>query len=107
MRRTASWLLGQFPDLHMAIEALVAQDDLVVVRVLTTGTNLGPLNGMLPPTGNRFTARQTHWFRVADGRLAEHWATREDLPAVLQLGVIRPPGPPSGRLGGAGADATS
>ena len=25
-------------------------------------------------------------------KLAEHWATREDLPAMLQLGVIAPPG---------------
>ncbi|MDF2744090.1 MAG: hypothetical protein K0S88_5467 [Actinomycetia bacterium] len=25
---------------------------------------------------------------------AEHWATREDLPAMLQLGVVQPPGPP-------------
>jgi hypothetical protein len=22
----------------------------------------------------------------------EHWATREDLPAMIQLGVIQPPG---------------
>ena len=25
---------------------------------------------------------------------AEHWATHEDLPAMLQLGVVQPPGPP-------------
>ena len=35
-----------------------------------------------------------HRFRVADGKLAEHWATREDLVAMLQLGVVQPPGPP-------------
>jgi hypothetical protein len=29
---------------------------------------------------------------VAEGKLVEHWATREDLPAMLQLGVIQPPG---------------
>jgi len=33
---------------------------------------------------------------VADELLAEHWATREDLVAMLQLGVVQPPGrPPS------------
>jgi hypothetical protein len=33
---------------------------------------------------------------VEDGKLAEHWAIREDLPAMLQLGVVQPPGrPPS------------
>jgi predicted ester cyclase len=96
MRQTAQWLLAQFPDLHMRIEAVVAEGDLVAVRVLSEGTNLGPLNGVVPPTGKRFAARQSHWFRVADGRLAEHWATREDLVAMLQLGVVQPPSrPPS------------
>lgn len=96
MRQTAQWLLAQFPDLHMRIEAMVAEGDTVAVRVLSEGTNLGPLNGMAPPTGKRFFARQSHWFRVEGGQLAEHWATREDLVAMLQLGVVQPPGgPPS------------
>ena len=96
MRETAQWLLAQFPDLHMTVEAIVAEGDTVAVRVLSEGTNLGPLNGVVPPTGKRFSARQSHWFRVEDGKLAEHWATREDLPAMLQLGVLQPPGrPPS------------
>ena len=95
-RETTEWLLAQFPDLHMTIEAMVAEGDLVAVRVLSEGTNLGPLNGVVPPTGKRFAAHQTHWFRVAEGQLAEHWATREDLPAMLQLGIVQPPGrPPS------------
>ena len=94
-RQTARWLLAQFPDLHMTIEEIVGEGDLVAVRVLSEGTNLGPLNEVVPPTGKRFVARQSHWFRVENGRLAEHWATREDLVAMLQLGVIQPPGPPS------------
>jgi predicted ester cyclase len=95
-RRTVEWLLAQFPDMRMTIEAMVAEGDTVAVRVLSEGTNLGPLNGVVPPTGKRFSARQSHWYRVADGKLAEHWATREDLPTMLQLGVIQPPGgPPS------------
>jgi predicted ester cyclase len=79
----------------MTVEAIVAEGDTVAVRVLSEGTNLGPLNGVMPPTGKRFSARQSHWFRIEDGKLAEHWATREDLPAMLQLGVVRPPGRPS------------
>ncbi|HET7744684.1 MAG TPA: ester cyclase [Gaiellaceae bacterium] len=95
MRSVVEWLYGQFPDLRMTVEAVVEEGDTVAVRVLSEGTNLGPLNGVVPATGKRFSARQTHWFRVADGRLAEHWATREDLPAMLQLGVIQAPGPPA------------
>jgi predicted ester cyclase len=95
MRATAEWLLAQFPDLHMTIEAIIAEGDTVAVRILSEGTNLGSINGVVPPTGKRFSARQSHWFRVADDKLVEHWATREDLPAMLQLGIIQPPGRPS------------
>ena len=48
MRETAGWLLAQFPDLHMTIEAIVAEGDTVAVRVLSEGTNLG---------------RSTAWYR--------------------------------------------
>jgi hypothetical protein len=50
--------------------------------------------GIAPATNKRFVAEQSHWYRVADGKLREHWATRDDLSAMLQLGVIHPPGPP-------------
>jgi len=91
-RDTMQWLITQFPDIQMSIEAIVSKGDLVVVRVLSEGTNLGPLGGAGPVTGKRFSARQSHWFRVADGKLAEHWATRDDLTAMMQLGVVPAPG---------------
>ena len=80
----------------MTIDAMIAEGDTVAVRVLSEGTNLGALNGVVPPTGKRFEARQSHWFRAANDKLVEHWATREDLPTMLQLGIVQPPdGPPS------------
>jgi len=94
MHQTADWLLAQFPDLPMTIEAMVAEGDTVAVRVVSEGTNLGLLNGVVPPTGRRFKARQSHWYRVEDGKLAEHWATCEDLPAMMQLGIVESPGGP-------------
>ena len=89
-RETARWLLAQFPDLRFVIEAVVAADDIIAVRVFGTGTNLGPI-GPIPATGRSFASRSSHWFRVRDGRLAEHWAIRDDLTTMLQLGVVRPP----------------
>jgi predicted ester cyclase len=94
-REVVEWLRSQFEDLQMTIEAIVADGDMVAALVRSEGTNTGSLNGVMPPTGRRFSSRQSHWYRVVDGKLAEHWATREDLPAMLQLGVIQPPtGPP-------------
>ena len=74
----------------MTIEAAVADGDLVAVRVCSEGTNLGKLNG-LSASGKHFTARQSHWFRLRDGRIDEHRATRDDLTSMLQLGVVTRP----------------
>ena len=41
-------------------------------------------------TGKRVAAQQSHWFRVVDGKLAEHWAVRDDLGVLRQLGVMPP-----------------
>ena len=96
MRGTVVWLTTQFPDLRMELESVVAEDDIVVARVISRGTNLGQVEGGPPATGRAFAASQSHWFRVAGGKLCEHWATRDDLSAMLQLGVVQPPGPPPG-----------
>ena len=102
MRETMTWLLQQFPDLSYTVEAIVTEGDLVVARVRATGTNTGRMNGMLPPSGRTFDYEQSHWFRVRDGQLAEHWATRDDLTVMLQLGVVTPP-----RLGALGRQLRS
>lgn len=94
MRGVVGWLRSQFSDMKMTVEAIVADGDLVVARVRSEGTNDGKLNGMIPATGKRFEASQSHWFRVEGGKLAEHWATRDDLTTMLQLGLIPPPGAP-------------
>ncbi|HSS68980.1 MAG TPA: ester cyclase [Nocardioidaceae bacterium] len=85
VRTSMDWLLAQFPDLRMTVVDLVSAGDTVAARVRSDGTNLGRLNGFLPPSGKRFSAEQTHWFRLADGKIAEHWATRDDLTTMLQL----------------------
>jgi len=92
-RSVVRWLREQFPDLRMTVERAIAQDDLVATLVRSEGTNDGLLNDMMPPTGKRFAAWQSHWYRIADGKLAEHWAVRDDLTTMLQLGMIDRPGP--------------
>jgi predicted ester cyclase len=98
-REVVAWLRSQFPDLEMAVESMVAEGDMVVVRVRSSGTNLGSVGGVAPATSRRLVAQQSHWHRVEDGKLCEHWATRDDLSAMLQLGVIQVPGSPAGRSG--------
>jgi hypothetical protein len=33
-----------------------------------------------------------HWHRLAEGKLVERWAVRDDLGSLIQLGIIDPPG---------------
>jgi predicted ester cyclase len=95
MRGVVEWLAMQFPDITMHVETVVNEGDLVVARVRSEGTNLGRLNGIMPPTGKKFSGYQSHWYRVRHGKLAEHWADRDDLGTMVQLGVVNRPGPPS------------
>lgn len=96
MRQTAQFIIGQFPDVSMTVESIIAEGDQVAVRLTARGTNRGPIAGVVPPTGREFVAAQSHWFRVEGGKLAEHWAVRDDLTAMLQLGLVQPPGPRAG-----------
>jgi predicted ester cyclase len=93
VRTTAAWLRAQFPDLVLSVLATVAEGDLVAVRVQAEGTNNGTNFGPGPATGRHFRAEQSHWYRIEGGRVAEHWAIRDDLRAMLDLGVIRATAP--------------
>src|SRR5215467_1553729 len=79
-----------FPDLHFTIEELVAEEDTVAGRVTMSGTHLGPFQG-LAPTGRSFQQDHMHFVRFRDGKAIEHWAVRDDLGMMRQLGVIHAP----------------
>lgn len=79
-----------FPDQWWQIEDLIAADDRVVARTTMTGTHLGDFFG-IPPTGARVSLAGVHILRIADGRIAEHWGSNDDLGLMRQLGVIPDP----------------
>jgi predicted ester cyclase len=98
---TALWLRGAFAELDWEIHRVVAEGDLVVVHCTMTGRHVNTFVGYdedarvadaFPATGKRFAVTQTHWIRIADGRLIEHWANRDDLGMAMQLGWA-PPSP--------------
>jgi steroid delta-isomerase-like uncharacterized protein len=80
-----------FPDLHMTVREVLADGDLVAYRAELSGTHRGALLG-IPPTGRSFRVQHMHMLRIRDGRASEHWATRDDLGMLVQLGVVRLPG---------------
>ncbi len=78
-----------FPDVQVAVEDLVAEGDRVALRVTLRGTQQGSL-GFIPATGLTVEFAGYHVYRVADGKVAEHWGLQDDLGLLLQLGVITP-----------------
>jgi predicted ester cyclase len=91
LRATAKWLLVAFPDLRFTIERMIAEDDMVAVRLVMEGTHQGAFQG-IAPTGKRIQGTRTDLFRVQEGKISEHWANRDDLGMFLQLGVFQAPG---------------
>jgi predicted ester cyclase len=91
---SSMWLRGAFTEMCWEIHEVVAEHDIVVVATTMMGRHTGDFvvyddNGRpaqaFPPTGRRFASAQTHWCRVADGKVIEHWANRDDLGQARQL----------------------
>jgi steroid delta-isomerase-like uncharacterized protein len=80
-------LLRAFPDLHIAVEDVIAEGDKVVCRDTVTGTHQGDYMG-LPPTGNSVTYNEIFISRFAGGRIAEIWGVVDVFSQMRQLGAI-------------------
>jgi steroid delta-isomerase-like uncharacterized protein len=80
-------LLRAFPDLHVAVEDVIAEGNKVVARNTVTGTHHGEYRG-LPPTGKPVTYNEIFVFRFTGGRIAEIWGVVDVLSQMRQLGAI-------------------
>lgn len=90
LRRIFEKLYVAFPDQRTTVQDVLADGDRVVCRVSIEGTNSGPLpfpNAKVGGTGKRFKTEQIHIFRVANGKIVEHWAGRDDIGMLRQLGL--------------------
>jgi predicted ester cyclase len=94
---TAEWLRDAYAELAWEVHDAVAEGDVVVLHATMSGKHVGPFvaygpdgvpSQVFPPTQRRFAATQTHWFRIADGLVIEHWANRDDNGQAMQLGWL-------------------
>jgi len=99
MYATALWLREAFADLSWEVHDAIQDGDLVVLHTTMSGRQIGPfaayteqatVDMVFPPRGREFAVTQTHWFRMRDGKIAEHWANRDDLTMGKQLGWTPP-----------------
>jgi len=90
-KETVAQFRAAFPDFRMAVEDLIAEGDKVVLRFRATGTQRGPF-GAFPPGGRAIDFTGTGAWRIAGGRVAEHWVNGDLLGMLQQLGAtVAPP----------------
>lgn len=75
-----------FPDLHVIVEDMIAEDDKVAGRNTVSGTHQGDYMG-ISPTGKSVTYNEMFVFRFEDGRIAETWGVVDVFSQLRQLGV--------------------
>src|SRR5262249_15984393 len=86
-----AWL-NAFPDYRCHIEDVIGEGDLIAMRLTFTGTHTAaPLSvaGRTVPAKNRsFCEAEIIMFRIAEGKIADLWATWDRLSFLEQLGAI-------------------
>lgn len=75
LKMTVAWLRSSSSDLRYDIKDEVVEGDKVVVRVISSGRHTGEFIGF-PPTGKTFAVEQIHIYRIAEGKIIEHWSSR-------------------------------
>jgi steroid delta-isomerase-like uncharacterized protein len=75
-----------FPDWKVTVNDIIAEGDKVVARATGEGTHLGEYVG-IPPTGRAVKVSWIAIYRVANGKLAEHWQHIDELGLRQQLGA--------------------
>ncbi len=76
-----------FPDSRIAVDACIAEGDSIVARWTLTGTQLGAFQGVAP-NGRAVKLAGIEFNRLAEGRIAEHWAQFDMVALLQQIGAM-------------------
>jgi predicted ester cyclase len=79
--------LAAFPNGLITSECLIAEGDQVVERFSFRGTNTGSLM-QAPATGTKVTFTGVSIFRIAKGKIVEHWGASDELGTTLTMMVF-------------------
>jgi predicted ester cyclase len=75
-----------FPDFQLTVDDIIANADMVWIRMTGRGTNLGPFMG--PPTGKSIAITVIDVCRFEDGKIIEHWGVPDRFAVLAQLGLL-------------------
>ncbi len=91
MRQTYNIIFSAFTNIHVIIDDMVAEEDKIVVRVTANGIHTGEFMGT-PATGKRISIMEIRIYRIAGGKIVEHWGLMDTASLMQQLGSAPPAG---------------
>jgi predicted ester cyclase len=84
--------MATWPDQSVTTEDLIAEGERVVERWSQTQTHTGaPIFGAPANTGKKLRITGISIYRIANGKIVEHWAESDLYGLMVQLGVIPAP----------------
>jgi hypothetical protein len=78
------------PLYELVAEEIIADGDVVAVRGRVRGKHLGEFAGM-PPSGNTVDFAIFVSYRIANGKIVDHWMLTDNMALMQQIGAIPVP----------------
>ena len=78
-----------FTDWHFSIEEMIAERDMVLVRVIMHARHTSPFLGR-PASGANLEVSGMTLNRIKDGRIVERWGNWNTIGMLQQMGVLPP-----------------
>jgi predicted ester cyclase len=80
-----------FPKYELIADDIISEGDKVVVRATFRGLHQGDFNG-IPATGMAVNISLMLIYRLANGKVTEHWMNADSLGLLQQIGAVPVPG---------------
>lgn len=77
---------ASFPRYKLIADDMIAEGDKVAVHARFEGTHQGELMG-IPPTGKEVSVPFIITYRIAEGKIVQHWMSFDRMALMEQLGV--------------------
>ena len=88
LQQIAPGTVQAFPDMEMTVEHLIAEGDIVAVRVSAAATHKGEFRG-IAATGRRWEATASAWYQVREGKISDFWVNWDWLAIMEAIGAVQ------------------
>ena len=83
-------VVTSIPDLHASVQDIFGEGDKVVVRLVVTGTQTGPLLG-IPASGHAVRWDAIDLYHLRNGKISEEWAGEDFVAFLNDTGTYKAP----------------